>query len=116
MTTNTQQTVQTMEDGLKPLNLFDAVPFVAQTHFKSQYLEYEEIEVQDIQEGIKEVYRLTSKEYPTINRWNDHTYRVIKRMLNNAVDLIFNSPEQYKEFCEVDAIQLNKDHCIGYNS
>ena len=32
--TQSNQTAQTMEDGLKSVNLFDAVPYIAQTRLK----------------------------------------------------------------------------------
>ncbi len=114
MTTNTTQ--QTMEDGLKPLNLFDAVPFVAQTHFESCYSTYDNVPFSEIIQGVKEIYHLTGKEFPSNRYYEDRHYKVVKKMLLNAIDLIFDDPWTYDESCRVNTIELDKAHNIGYNS
>ena len=50
--TQSNQTAQTMEDGLKPVNLFDAVPYIAQTRFENEFNSYDDVDFRDISKGI----------------------------------------------------------------
>ena len=113
MTTNATQ--QPKSFSFIPLNLFDAVPFVAQTHFESTYSTYDDVSFSEIFRGVKEIYHLTGKEFPQEQDTN-HQYQVILNMLTNAIYLALDDKETYDENCRVNTIQLNNFHNIGYNS
>ena len=51
--------------NLKTVNLFDAVPYIAQTRFENEYNDYRDVTFQDIQKGIREIYKITYN-YPSI--------------------------------------------------
>ena len=104
-----------MEDGLKPLNLFDAVSFVAQVQFESKYNTYDDVTYSEIADGIKHIYKLTSREFPQ-QFWKCDHYKTVKTMLVNAINLVLDDPWAYNEWCRVNTIELNKAHNIGYNS
>ncbi len=111
---------KTMEDGLKPVNLFDAVPYIAQTRFEvglhtfNTYDSYDDVDFQDIQKGIKQIYIMTSKEFPTGQFWKDHYYKTVKTMLCNAIELVLNNSEEYNKYCRVDVGELNTQHKIEF--
>tara|TARA_B100000161_G_C33191327_1_gene255877 strand:+ start:19 stop:342 length:324 start_codon:yes stop_codon:yes gene_type:complete len=107
MSTQTQQTTA--------LNLFDAVPFVAQVQFESKYKTYDDVTYSEIADGIKHVYKLIQREFPQ-QFWKCDYYKTVKTMLVNAIDLVLDDPWTYNESCRVNTIELNKKHNIGYNS
>ena len=107
------QTAQTMEDGLKPVNLFDAVPYIAQTRFENEFNSYDDVDFRDISKGIKQIFIMTSKELPK-RFWEDHYYKTVKTMLCNAIELVLENSEEYNKYCRVDVAQLNKDHRIEF--
>jgi len=107
MSTQTQQTTA--------LNLFDAVPFVAQTQFESNYNTYDDVPYSEIADGVKHIYKLTNREFPK-QFWKCDHYKTVKKMLVNAIDLVLDDPWTYNESCRVNTIELNKKHNIGYNS
>ena len=111
--TQSNQTAQTMEDGLKPVNLFDAVPYIAQTRFENELNSYDDVDFQDIQKGIKQIYIMTGKEFPK-QFWKDHYYKTVKTMLCNAIELVLHDPWTYNESCRVDTDKLNKKHNIEF--
>ena len=57
--TQSNQTAQTMEHGLIPVNLFDAVPYIAQTRFEGEYDSYDDVDFRDISKGIQQVFTMT---------------------------------------------------------
>ena len=111
--TQSNQTAQTMEDGLKPVNLFDAVPYIAQTRFENEFNSYDDVDFRDISKGIKQIFIMTSKELPK-QFWKDHYYKTVKTMLCNAIELVLDDTQEYNEYCRVDTDQLNKDHKIEF--
>ena len=111
--TQSNQTAQTMEDGLKPVNLFDAVPYIAQTRFENEFNTYDDVDFRDISKGIKQIFIMTSKELPK-QFWKDHHYKTVKTMLCNAIELVLHDPWTYNESCRVDTDELNKKHNIEF--
>ena len=111
--TQSNQTAQTMEDGLKPVNLFDAVPYIAQTRFENEFNSYDDVDFRDISKGIKQIFIMTSKELPK-RFWEDHYYKTVKTMLCNAIELVLDDPWTYNESCRVDTNELNKKHNIEF--
>ena len=111
--TQSNQTAQTMEDGLKPVNLFDAVPYIAQTRFENEFNSYDDVDFQNIQKGIKQIYIMTSKQFPK-QFWKDHYYKTVKTMLCNAIELVLENSEEYNKYCRVDTDQLNREHKIEF--
>tara|TARA_R100001126_G_scaffold50109_1_gene28353 strand:- start:32 stop:349 length:318 start_codon:yes stop_codon:yes gene_type:complete len=99
-------------ENLKTVNLFDAVPYIAQTRFENEYNDYRDVTFQDIQKGIREIYKITAREFPTGQFWKDHHFKTVRTMLYNAVELVLDDPWTYNETCRVNADQLNKDHNI----
>ena len=99
-------------ENFKTVNLFDAVPYIAQTRFENEYNDYRDVTFQDIQKGIREIYKITAREFPTGQFWKDHHFKTVRTMLYNAVELVLDDPWTYNETCRVNADQLNKDHNI----
>jgi len=100
----------------KTMNLFKAIPFVAQTHFESRYCSQDEFDEIDICRALTEVYELMGEDKMEDFNKNINNYSITKRMLVNAVDLIYENPEEYNKYCRVDTIKLNNEYNIGYNS
>jgi len=98
-------------ENLKTVNLFDAVPYIAQTRFENEYQTYDEVDFKDIAKGIKDVCKMTARTLPE-RYWKDHYYKTVKTMLCNAIELVLDDPWTYNETCRVNADELNKDHNI----
>ena len=107
------QTAQTMEDGLKPVNLFDAVPYIAQPRFENEFNSYDDVDFRDISKGIKQIFIMTSKELPK-QFWKAHYYKTVKTMLCNAIELVLDDTQEYNKYCRVDTDQLNRQHNIEF--
>ena len=86
--TQSNQTAQTMEDGLKPVNLFDAVPYIAQTRFENEFNSYDDVDFRDISKGIKQIFIMTSRELPK-RFWEDHYYKTVNNVSCNLNDYMF---------------------------
>ena len=54
-------------ENLKTVNLFDAVPYIAQTRFENEYQTYDEVDFRDIAKGIKDVCKMTARTLPERN-------------------------------------------------
>lgn len=104
---------KTMEEGLLTVNLFDAVPYIAQTRFENQFNSYDDVDFRDISKCIKQIYIMTSKELPK-EFWKDHHYKTVKTMICNAIELVLDDTQEYNKYCRVDTKQLNKDHNIEF--
>ena len=107
MSTQTQQSTA--------VNLFDAVPFVTQVQFESNYNTYDDIPYSEIADGVKHIYKLNHREFPQ-QFWNDYYYKSIKNMLINSIECVLDDPWTYNDTLRVNTIELNKTHNIGYNS
>ena len=102
-----------MEHGLIPVNLFDAVPYIAQTRFEGEYDSYDDVDFRDISKGIQQVFTMTSKTMPK-QFWKDGYYKTVKTMLCNAIEQVLDDPWTYNEYCRVDTDKLEKYHHIEY--
>ena len=93
------------------MNLFDAVPFIAQMEFEGRFYDKEEYSSFEIHHAVRDLYFLIGEEYKESDRKN---WKIYVRMITNAADLIMDDLEEYNKYCRVDTKQLNKDHNLGF--
>ena len=95
----------------KPMNLFDAVPFIAQMEFEGRFFEVDDYSLFEIHTAVRDLYFLIGEEYKESDKKN---WKIYVRMISNAADLVVGDVQEYNKYCRVDTKQLNKDHNLGF--
>ncbi len=98
----------------KPMNLFDAVPFIAQMEFEGRFYDKEEYSSFEIHHAVRDLYFLIGEEHEHPFDTDRKNWKIYVRMITNAADLIMDDLEEYNKYCRVDTKQLNKDHNLGF--
>ena len=98
----------------KPMNLFDAVPFIAQMEFEGRFYDKEEYSSFEIHHAVRDLYFLIGEDYEFPADQDRKNWRTYVRMITNAADLVVGDVQEYNKYCRVDTEQLNKEHNLGF--
>ena len=92
---------QTMEDGLKTVNLFDAVPYIAQTRFENEFNSYDDdtfkLNLQVIDSDLPEIiaHIVKDKYVSSVVRMNE----VIEKItIDNPMDYDLSQGHRFYEY------------------
>ncbi len=97
-----------------PMNLFDAVPFIAQQEFEGRFYDKSEYSSFEIHHAVRDLYFLIGEDYDLPSQQDRKNWQIYVRMITNAADLIMDDLEQYNKYCRVDCAELNKKHNLGF--
>ena len=98
----------------KPINLFDAVPFIAQMEFEGSYDDVNDYSSFEIHTAVRDLYFLIGEDYEFPADQDRKNWKIYVRMITNAADLIMDNLEEYNKTCRVDCAELNKKHNLGF--
>tara|TARA_R100000329_G_scaffold132085_1_gene111562 strand:+ start:1120 stop:1446 length:327 start_codon:yes stop_codon:yes gene_type:complete len=98
----------------KPMNLFDAVPFIAQMEFEGSYDDVNDYSSFEIHTAVRDLYFLIGEDYEFPADQDRKNWRTYVRMITNAADLVVGDVQEYNKYCRVDTEQLNKEHNLGF--
>ena len=98
----------------KPMNLFDAVPFIAQMEFEGSYDDVNDYSSFEIHSAVRDLYFLIGEDYEFPADQDRKNWRTYVRMITNAADLVVGDVQEYNKYCRVDTEQLNKEHNLGF--
>ena len=98
----------------KPMNLFDAVPFIAQMEFEGSYDDVNDYSSFEIHAAVRDLYFLIGEDYEFPADQDRKNWRTYVRMITNAADLVVGDVQEYNKYCRVDTEQLNKEHNLGF--
>ena len=100
----------------KPMNLFDAVPFIAQMEFEGSYDDVNDYSSFEIHTAVRDLYFLIGEDYEFPADQDRKNWKIYVRMITNAADLIMDNLEEYNKTCRVDCAELNKKHNLGFQN
>ena len=98
----------------KPMNLFDAVPFIAQMEFEGSYDDVNDYSSFEIHTAVRDLYFLIGEDYEFSADQDRKNWKTYVRMITNAADLVVGDVQEYNKYCRVDTEQLNKEHNLGF--
>ena len=97
-----------------PMNLFDAVPFIAQMEFEGSYDDVNDYSSFEIHTAVRDLYFLIGEDYEFPADQDRKNWKTYVRMITNAADLVVGDVQEYNKYCRVDTEQLNKEHNLGF--